>query len=265
MPAEIHLELFTAESERRIDAESFLRALDSSLALLQELDRGVSGGKFHWYYTRLEVGSGLSTLTGEITDENMPASTREAAERRIETLYVDGLKALDTNAQMPTGFTRKAAEEVQHMVAILSDSVKGMETYSPRVGKVAITERIVANLKAVLGHGFTDFGAVEGRLETISLAGKRPTFNIRDELTGESVTCSFKIERLTEVKEALGERVLVSGEVTYSKRREASEVSPIETIRLLGKVELPSAEDRGGLVCLNSAARFDKWNRAAVR
>ena len=24
-------------------------------------------------------------------------------------------------------------------------------------------------------------------------------------------------------------------------------------------------ELRGGLVCLNSAARFDKWNRAAVR
>ena len=26
-----------------------------------------------------------------------------------------------------------------------------------------------------------------------------------------------------------------------------------------------SGEKRGGLVCLNSAARFDKWNRAAVR
>ena len=25
-----------------------------------------------------------------------------------------------------------------------------------------------------------------------------------------------------------------------------------------------SGSDRGGLVCLNSAARFDKWNRAAV-
>ena len=24
-------------------------------------------------------------------------------------------------------------------------------------------------------------------------------------------------------------------------------------------------DQRGGLVCLNSAARFDKWNRAAVR
>ena len=29
--------------------------------------------------------------------------------------------------------------------------------------------------------------------------------------------------------------------------------------------DLISAEGRGGLVCLNSAARFDKWNRTAVR
>ena len=27
----------------------------------------------------------------------------------------------------------------------------------------------------------------------------------------------------------------------------------------------PAQAKRGGLVCLNSAARFDKWNRAAVR
>ena len=27
----------------------------------------------------------------------------------------------------------------------------------------------------------------------------------------------------------------------------------------------PNTTVRGGLVCLNSAARFDKWNRAAVR
>ncbi len=27
----------------------------------------------------------------------------------------------------------------------------------------------------------------------------------------------------------------------------------------------PGLDTRGGLVCLNSAARFDKWNRAAVR
>ena len=30
-------------------------------------------------------------------------------------------------------------------------------------------------------------------------------------------------------------------------------------------LRLSELELRGGLVCLNSAARFDKWNRAAVR
>ena len=30
-------------------------------------------------------------------------------------------------------------------------------------------------------------------------------------------------------------------------------------------VSLHYCDNRGGLVCLNSAARFDKWNRTAVR
>ena len=34
---------------------------------------------------------------------------------------------------------------------------------------------------------------------------------------------------------------------------------------LLAFREFDDALGRGGLVCLNSAARFDKWNRAAVR
>ena len=31
------------------------------------------------------------------------------------------------------------------------------------------------------------------------------------------------------------------------------------------RLDVPELFNRGGLVCLNSAARFDKWNRAAVR
>ena len=37
------------------------------------------------------------------------------------------------------------------------------------------------------------------------------------------------------------------------------------TLRLLFAKGNHIPYDRGGLVCLNSAARFDKWNRAAVR
>ena len=34
---------------------------------------------------------------------------------------------------------------------------------------------------------------------------------------------------------------------------------------MAGGTAVDNRHDRGGLVCLNSAARFDKWNRAAVR
>ena len=35
--------------------------------------------------------------------------------------------------------------------------------------------------------------------------------------------------------------------------------------RIINYMDERVAVLRGGLVCLNSAARFDKWNRAAVR
>ena len=246
MPAEIHLELFTDEAEHRIDAESFLTALDASLEVLRELDASVTGGKFHWYYTYLEVGSGISTVAGELTEETMAAPAREDAEREIESLYVNGFTTLAASAHMPSGFTRRAAEAALRMVAVLSDSVTQMATYAPDIGRVVVTERVAANLKELLGRGFTDVGAIEGKLETISLAG-RPTFNVRDEVTGQSVVCALKIERLEEVKAALGRRVLVSGEVTYSKRGEPSEVSPVEVIRLLDETEPPTVEEVRGI------------------
>ena len=37
----------------------------------------------------------------------------------------------------------------------------------------------------------------------------------------------------------------------------------LQSIPLMSRLAADSG--RGGLVCLNSAARFDKWNRAAVR
>ena len=47
-----------------------------------------------------------------------------------------------------------------------------------------------------------------------------------------------------------------------SQRREFVELAQAEGTNKRG---LCRRFGRGGLVCLNSAARFDKWNRAAVR
>ena len=42
-------------------------------------------------------------------------------------------------------------------------------------------------------------------------------------------------------------------------------VRTVSTATVAPAVSPTATAVRGGLVCLNSAARFDKWNRAAVR
>ena len=52
--------------------------------------------------------------------------------------------------------------------------------------------------------------------------------------------------------------------VTYSYVVTNTGDATLSSVALTDDVEGPITL-RGGLVCLNSAARFDKWNRAAVR
>jgi hypothetical protein len=245
MPAQIHLELSTAEDQHYIDADSMLTALDATLEILRELAAS-SGQDYEWRYTHLSIGSGNSVLEAELADPAVGPTEKLEAERGLEAGYVNGLASLEVSTHTPPGFTRKALEASLRLVSVLSDSVTGIVTYAPDTGRVAPSEHIAANVKAILGRGFTDVGSIEGRLETISLAG-RPTFNVRDELTSQSVRCTLDISRLEEVKEALGHRVLIAGEVTYSKHGEPSEVSPVVEIRILDANTPPTVEEVLGI------------------
>ena len=246
MPARIDLNLYTDSSEPAIDATSFLTALQSSLDLLHELDGGVSDGKCQWRYVSLSVGSGLSTVEGILPEEVDDTVARERLERSLATHYIEGLAALESAPVQPTGWTLKALESALRVASVLNDGVSRIETAIPEAPPVTITERLIANVKEVLGHNFTDIGSIEGRLETISLAGRRPTFNVRSELTGHPVICSLG-SRLEEVKALLGKRVLVSGEVTYSRFGEPSEVSPVQSIRALAESNIPTVDEVAGI------------------
>lgn len=243
MTARIQLHLFT-EERGRIDAAVFLTALDASLEILKELDATVSGGKFRWYYTHLSIGSGVSVQEGELPPDQAEA---EVLEQQIEGLYLEGLASFDVAARLPTAFTNRAIEASWRLVSVLSNGVSHMDITGAHVKPhFTITERAVANLKELMGRGFTDIGSIEGKLETISLA-QRPTFNVRDEVTGQSVICSFTMDRFDEVRDALGRRVLVSGEVTYHRRGEPTEVSPVDDIRLLDETEPPTVDEIRGI------------------
>jgi hypothetical protein len=170
----------------------------------------------------------------------------EPVARQLEERYLAGLTALEEHAAIPIEFTYKAIEAAQRLGSIFSDSVRAVDIQTT-VGRAQITERMLANIKEISRRGYRALGSIEGIVVGITLARRRPTFMVRKSADNVIIDCVFAMDRLDDVKEALGKRVLVSGEITYNWRGDMSEVSPVTLIRLLGKESSPSIEQITGL------------------
>ena len=246
MPARIEHHILTEGPEERIDADSFVAALDASLEIFHELDKGLTGGKFHWYFTFLSVGSGHAVLEGIPDVSAVEFDEMEPVARQLEQRYVRGLAALEERADVPEGFTYKAIEAAQRLGSIFSDSVRALDVQTVS-GDTHVTSRMLESIREINKRGYRALGSIEGIVVGITLARRRPTFMVRKSDDNNIVDCIFVMDRLETVKDALGKRVLISGEITYNWRGEMSEVSPVARVRLLGEGPIPSIEEITGL------------------
>ncbi len=95
---------------------------------------------------------------------------------------------------------------------------------------------------------YRSIGAVEGRLESLSLHPGRRQFLVCHRITGKVVQCSLPPELEAAVKSGLGRRVIVSGMVAYGEKGHPLSVSS-ERLRVMPEdEELPSPGDMLGLV-----------------
>ena len=112
---------------------------------------------------------------------------------------------------------------------------------------IEISGRASANIDQLIRVQQHSIGSVEGRLETISIHGRRPRFIVYDALTRKAITCKFHTEPwLDKVKDALGHRVNASGEVHYNIKGEPLRVE-LQGLRILReKHELPTTARLSG-------------------
>lgn len=251
MSGAIRLELKTEEGAHRIGVRSFLEAAQASAELLHELDQAVAEGKFEWFFTQLGIGSGIAVFAGEWTktDEVLPpADEIERAEERIGERYVGGLAQLDHVAEWPADYSMEALQAAQRLAQVLGDGVTGIvASIAGRQAIATITERVIANVKDLIGESHVVLGSVEGIMETVSLARNQRVFRVRDAVDRKSVACTFSPAQFEDVRNALGRRVLVSGKLCYSKQGQLVAVRAVETIRVLEDRQLPSADELMGI------------------
>lgn len=215
-----------------VAGDSVITALSVFVDVMKELIKAYPGADAKINFSSLAVGSLDATMEYELSLPDRSPDELMEEEARLEVTYVSGWAALASAAVIPEGFTRKAVEHVGRFAQLLAvDGFRDMQIFSD-VLPVTITSKTLENVRVVLGESFTDIGGCEGRLETISLAG-RPTFNIRDEVFGTVVTCAQGAIPLDDLKDALGRRVHVYGEITYNRTGFPSEISPVMGLELL--------------------------------
>ncbi|HVW74439.1 MAG TPA: hypothetical protein VHC39_12420 [Rhizomicrobium sp.] len=93
---------------------------------------------------------------------------------------------------------------------------------------------------------YSDFGTVEGRLDTIQDRGSLQIF-VRDPLYTGSIRCHFDEELLPKAFENFRKRVEISGTIHYRKNGKPISIEVANIEGLPDDSELPTAEDIRGL------------------
>lgn len=236
----LRIELGTEPGQHRINARSFLAAIDAELEILSELDRELTGGKLAWFLTHLEVGSGIAVLQGDwaLLDGDplieAPDQRREL-EDEIPRVFVAGMRTLDQQASTwPSAFSERALEAAQRLASVLQDEVISIRITAPKLeDSTVLSERLIANVKSLSVLRFKDLGAVEGTLVSVSMARRPYTFSVREPVHQRLVPCAFKLDQLETVRAALLKRVSVRGYVTYSEEGMPVRLSGIEDVEVL--------------------------------
>jgi len=228
-----------------IPVRSFLVAVDSAFKVLADLDIAISRDKqrtLDWVVTELSTGS--------LTVGAQARSKREDMNNgpEVSNAFVSGLRFVETAGISPPYLSDTGMKNAQKMLRFIGkDGVTGIEA-SNLSETVTLTAEAVANIAQLIPERQRSLGAVEGKLETISVRGGKPKFTIYLSRTNKAVACRIPEGVLfEEAKDALGKRVLVTGVVHSNVRGEPLSVDA-NRIRLLRRPDqLPKTSDLYGI------------------
>ena len=229
---------------KQISMDSFLKVMKEIPELLRELDCAVSrnrSGTLDWVVSDLKTGSAYVEIESQVI------RGREDFAKQVAQYFTDGLSQIINEAVTPplfsTGSIRRILRITRNLKAI---DRQGLIVSSPDVeGRALLTSDVEPILRKLLSVHYRDIGAVEGRLDLVSLRPRR--FDIYDPVRRRVVKCDLPKQLEHLVKENLGEIVEVFGVISFNAQAEPLNIE-VERLRALGdKKNLPSIEDILGM------------------
>ncbi len=226
-----------------LPVSSLVRAIQQTVGGLRAVDKAASESGHPALDWCVEKASMKSPFT--MTIAGVPRNGKGAVPDAARPFLV-GLRAINSGAQRPPGFTNEALTYAKGLVGVLADGVSELRLSSGR-HTVRLTHHVAANVDSVLGirREYYVMTELDGRLESISVHGQAPDFCIYDPITNQPIRCIFSpddIGRAADLIKARA-RVRVSGRAKYNRKDQPISVEVQEFVTLREQGDLPQIRD----------------------
>ena len=227
-----------------ISIHTFLSATENELRILQDLDSAISrapGGTLDWLVTDLSLGSLVIELDSRsrLEDKNIGLD--------VANVFAKGLHQIEEEGTTPPYYSEYTLQKAKALLRLIGrDGAVGLHVSSPGFS-ADLTARASANIGELIPVRHESLGSVEGTIEMISIHGS-PRFVIYHSRTRKAVSCRFDSARwLSQIKDALGRRVYVTGVLHTNVRGEPLRVHMEDMVFLRQEEELPTPSEIRGI------------------
>lgn len=224
-----------------------IRAQQAYLELLREVSRAVArtvDDPVQWVVTKVSEGSAdYSIAPRTFAARPLPEATLHEMVEAVPT----GLRALRMGTDRPRYFTDRALELTRALTSTLTAEMPSLTTRNG-AAEVEITRAVGTHARTILDMPYlSDYGTVEGTLETVNVHGGKRQFVIYDDLNGRRIECHFA-HRIASDEIRVERRVAVTGEI---RSRENGEIISVIADRIYtfdADDELPTSDDVLGIL-----------------
>lgn len=189
----------------------------------------------HWQMTQVSIGSLTLAASpcGQTRDEELEGFTE----------LVSGLKFHAMTGKVPDSWSDKGREALKNLGDLTTEP--GVESITAIAGNQTIAFNASPKDTPKI-QVKTSIGSVTGKIDRINTRGGCE-FGLIDETEKHPVRVIFQISQLEEIKQLVGKRVLVRGELTRNQqgRKESLQMRRIEEIE--DHADLPTVDDLVGI------------------
>lgn len=234
----------TLEITENLSPDGFMAASRAFFGYIQEIghDLASSGEEPKW---KVQVREG-STLLAVTPNNTVSPEVLEAVYCKVQW-GVERVKADDLDNAGLTESAMKYLKTLAELTEGANDRPNPIRLWVKRQ-PIEFSVQIADVIREDWRTDYTDYGTIEGKLETIKDQNGSLQLQIRDAWLKQTVRCYVPENLLSEAFESFRKRVEVSGEIHYRRNGKPTSIHATHIEQFPDDNELPSPQDVRGIM-----------------